>query len=305
MRVRQGQAYDTGRKKIMLYLLAALRCAKRSAKVRSLAPSLSKALRLGVLAFSFIPHQIAAADNTAQLTIPSFSVSAHGVAAGSLARETQRAVAAPLKRANFEREQKSRDAQRVADWVVDSGDNRGLPFVIVDKRDAKVFVFYADGRLRGAAPALLGLARGDGSIPGIGERKLSQIRPEERTTPAGRFVASLGYNFKGKDVLWVDYDTSVSMHRVITNKASERRLQRLATPTPLDNRISYGCINVPVKFFNNVLSPAFTGTSGIVYVLPEIRSNSEIFAMYYDVDRRWESGATVVLNQGSTAGRQE
>ena len=305
MPVRQGQAYDTNRKKRILCLLAALRCAKRSGKVRSLAPSLSKALRLGVLAFSFIPHQIAAADNTAQLTIPGLAVSAHEVAAGALAGDTQRAVAAPLKRANFGREQKSRDAQRVADWVVDSGDNRGLPFVIVDKRDAKVFVFYPDGRLRGAAPALLGLARGDGSIPGIGERKLSQIRPEERTTPAGRFVASLGYNFKGKDVLWVDYDTSVSMHRVITNKASERRLQRLATPTPLDNRISYGCINVPVKFFNNVLTPAFTGTSGIVYVLPEIRSNREIFAMYYDVDRRWESGATVVLNQGSTAGRQE
>ncbi len=39
----------------------------------------------------------------------------------------------------------------MADWVVDSGDNRGMPFAIVDKTDAKVFVFDADGRLRGAA----------------------------------------------------------------------------------------------------------------------------------------------------------
>ncbi len=69
-------------------------------------------------------------------------------------------VAPHPKRANFEREHKSRHAQHVADWVVDSGDNRGMPFVIVDKMDAKVFVFDADGRLRGAAPALLGRGAG-------------------------------------------------------------------------------------------------------------------------------------------------
>jgi hypothetical protein len=159
-----------------------------------------------------------------------------------------------------------------------------MPFVIVDKIGAKVFVFDADGQLRGASPALVGLARGDDSIPGIGDRPLSDVRPEERTTPAGRFVASLGYNFNGKDVLWVDYNGAVSLHRVVTHDPTERRLQRLATPTPLDNRISYGCINVPVKFFDNVVSPVFSGTNGIVYVLPEIRLNSEIFALYYEVE---------------------
>jgi hypothetical protein len=245
---------------------------------------IAKGLCLGLLALSFTPHHVAAADNSAQLCNPSSSSSTHEVTAPLLTVQTQPAVVPHLKRANFEHEHKSRAAQHVADWVVDSGDNRGMPFVIVDKIDAKVFVFYADGQLRGAAPALLGLARGDSSIPGIGNRKLSEIRPEERTTPAGRFVASLGYNFHGKDVLWVDYDGAVSLHRVVTTKPTERRLQRLATPTPLDNRISYGCINVPAKFFNNVVSPAFTGTNGIVYVLPETRSNNEIFASYYDVE---------------------
>jgi hypothetical protein len=172
----------------------------------------------------------------------------------------------------------------VADWVIDSGDNHGLPFVIIDKVDAKVFVFYADGRLRGAAPALLGLARGDDSVPGIGNRKMSSMRPEERTTPAGRFVASLGHNFNGEDLLWVDYDGAVSLHRVVTNRPKERRLQRLSTPTPLDNRISFGCINVPVKFYNNVVNPAFTGTNGIVYVLPETRPVNETFSSFYDVE---------------------
>jgi hypothetical protein len=190
-------------------------------------------------------------------------------------------VVAPLaKRANFERERASHEARHVADWVVDSGDNRGMPFVIVDKTEAKVFVFAADGRLNNAAPALLGLARGDDAVPGIGDRAVLSIRPEERTTPAGRFVAALDRNLRGKEILWVDYEGAVSMHPVVSNKPEERRLQRLATPTPLDNRISYGCINVPAKFFENVVRPAFTGTDGIVYVLPETKSAREVFSSY-------------------------
>ena len=74
---------------------------------------------------------------------------------------------------------------QIAEWVAASGDNRGLPFVIIDKVAAEVVVFAADGRLRGAAPALLGLARGDDSAPGVGDRPLASIGPHERTTPAG------------------------------------------------------------------------------------------------------------------------
>ena len=193
----------------------------------------------------------------------------------------------------------------MADWVVDSGDNLGMSFAIVDKTDAKVFVFYADGRLRGAAPVLLGLAKGDESVPGIGDRKLSDVRPEERTTPAGRFVAVIGNNFNGKDVLWVDYAGAVSMHRVITSNPKERRLERLASPKPLDRRISFGCINVPAKFFDDVVSPAFSGTNGIVYVLPEIRSISATFPSYYDVEQRSGTGTTANLDEGTRASRRQ
>jgi hypothetical protein len=164
--------------------------------------------------------------------------------------------------------------------VVHAGDNDLMPFMIVDKVAAKVFVFDANGKLRGAAPALLGLARGDDSVPGVGDRELAYIRPEERTTPAGRFVAALDLNLKGEEILWVDYDSAISLHRVIPGKPADRRHQRLATPTPLDNRISYGCINVPVKFYENIVSPAFTGTGGIVYVLPEVRSLQQVFGSY-------------------------
>lgn len=186
----------------------------------------------------------------------------------------------PLKLAQFGNESHSVDARQIANWVVDSNNNAGLPFIILDKKEAKVFVFHPDGKLRGAAPALLGLAVGDHSVPGIGDRKLSAIRSDERTTPAGRFVAALDRNLQNKEILWVDYDTAISLHPVITSNAKERRAERLATPTPLDNRISYGCINVSADFFLHVVHPAFVGTNGIVYVLPETRPTKPFFGAH-------------------------
>ena len=158
-----------------------------------------------------------------------------------------------------------------------------MPFAIVDKVDAKVFVFDKEGQLGGANPALVGLTRGDDTIPGISGRKLSSIRPSERITPAGRFVTALDYNSGGQRIFWVDYDAGIALHPVVTTNPKENWLQRLATPTPLDNRISYGCINVSAKFFKNVVTPAFAGTDGIVYILPEVHSIYEVFPSYYEV----------------------
>ena len=168
-------------------------------------------------------------------------------------------------------------ALRIADWALATGDAGGLPFLIVDKRAATLYVFDAQGRLSGSSPVLLGQARGDDSVPGIGERAMSQIRPHERTTPAGRFVAERGVNLHGEDILWVDYDHAVSMHRVRATNPKERRLERLRTPTIDDNRISYGCINVPVRFYERRVMPAFDAGIAVVYVLPETRPLSDYF----------------------------
>jgi len=197
------------------------------------------------------------------------------------------AVPATAQYAHFGDERPGADALHVANWAVHSADHKAMPFVIVDKRDSRVFVFDGQGRLLGAAPALLGLAQGDHSVPGIGTRKMSTIRPEERTTPAGRFAASMERSLHGDEILWVDYDAAVALHRVIATVPKERRLQRLASQTPADRRITYGCINVPVKFFEQVVMQAFKGGSGIVYVLPETLRPAEVFGSY-DID---ENGA--------------
>jgi hypothetical protein len=168
-------------------------------------------------------------------------------------------------------------ARSLADWVISTKDAHGRAFVVVDKVSAEVFAFAPDGALIAAAPALIGVGRGDVSTPGIGERRLSTIAPAERITPAGRFVARLGRNLTAEDIVWVDYGAAISLHRVVTHVRAERRLERLATPGPQDNRISYGCINVPKAFYEAVVAPIFQAGPAMVYVLPETRSVAEVF----------------------------
>ena len=242
---------------------------------------------LGAIALGTFFMSAAAAQNIPPVTMSAISV---GVSENA---------SAPVKIANFGQEASSPESRKLADWVMDSADNGKLPFIIIDKVHARVFVFDAQGQLRGASTALLGLAVGDDSVPGIGQRKLSSIRPAERTTPAGRFIASLDRDIHGQEVLWVDYETAVSLHRVVTGQPKERRAERLASPSALDKRISYGCINVPVRFYEKVVSPTFTGTNGIVYVLPETRSAREVFGSY-DVQDLARTQASTSAAQASS-----
>lgn len=191
--------------------------------------------------------------------------------AGSVAGST---TSSPV---NFGAASPPPDVRSLAVWARASGDHLAMPFAIIDKRRTQLYVFDATGRLLGQTPVLLGFAPGDHSVPGIGQRPLKDVRPDERTTPAGRFVAVSGRNATNDPVIWVDYGAAVSMHRVRPVLASERRLERLATPTSDDNRISYGCINVPVAFFDQVVWPTLGGRRSVVYVMPDSTPFEAVF----------------------------
>jgi hypothetical protein len=242
--------------------------AQRQSRLISGAAGISKLLCLCLLA--------------AAMSRPAFAADAVHAAANltdarSAHRELQSGPGHRPVQVALEWEAASEDVHHLAAWVIEKTDNHGLPFLIVDKVRARVFVFDVAGNLRGAAPALLGMALGDDAIAGIRNLKMTEIGPRMRVTPAGRFLASLGHDPAGKEILWVDYDNSIALHAVVTNNPKERRLQRLASAIPLDHRISWGCINVPKMFYEKVVSPSFRGTQGIVYVMPEIRIASEVF----------------------------
>lgn len=164
----------------------------------------------------------------------------------------------------------------LAGWVVASDDNHGYPFAIIDKAAAQVLVFGGDGRLKGAAPGLFGSAVGDHTAPGIAGLALREIPGRDRTTPAGRFIGGYGPSIDAGRVLWVDYDSAVSIHPTATGVPAERRAERLASPSPDDNRITHGCINVEPGFYETVMNATFE-KGGVFYILPDELPLEEVF----------------------------
>lgn len=164
----------------------------------------------------------------------------------------------------------------LAGWVVATRDSEGYPFAIMDKAAAQILVFGGDGRLRGAAPALFGSAIGDHIAPGVAGLALREIPGRDRTTPAGRFVGGFGPSIDAGRVLWVDYDSAVSIHPTATGVPAERRPERLASPTPDDNRVTHGCINVTPEFYERIVRQTFE-RGGVFYVLPDKASLADTF----------------------------
>lgn len=191
-----------------------------------------------------------------------------------------RAPEKPGPLADFGGKQAPGDVVHVANWVSRTHNAKKKAFVLIDKKQARLYVFAPDGKLKSDTPILLGKAVGDDSAPGIGNKPFKQIKEEEKTTPAGRFLARPARNNRGEDIIWIDYNASVSMHRLRKVAASERRADRMATEDASDNRISYGCVNVPASFYDKVLKPTVTKQGAYVYVLPETRTPQQQFGSF-------------------------
>jgi hypothetical protein len=177
----------------------------------------------------------------------------------------------------------TRDAGTVLEWVRESGDAAGRPFAVVDKRAARIYVFDAAGRLAGESPVLLGSAPGDHTVPGVGARaQTGHVPLEERTTPAGRFEASPGRNDKGEHVVWVDYGSAFAIHRLRPGLAYEARSSRLKTSQAADKRVSWGCVVVPVAFYEKVVEPVLGTARTVVYVMPETTDVERLFRAIED-----------------------
>jgi hypothetical protein len=163
----------------------------------------------------------------------------------------------------------SADARYVAHWIHEKRDDRGRPFVIVDKKAARIYVFGAGGTFVGMSSTILGQSRGDIPVPGAGQKNPADLLPDERKTPAGRFESQPGLNLHGEPVVWVDYDTGIAIHRVRPGISQMRREASLATEDPNNKRLSLGCVVVPEPFFLSVVLPTLGHVHGTVYVLPE------------------------------------
>jgi hypothetical protein len=207
---------------------------------------------------------------------PARKAAAHKAAAPKTAAKKPE----PLKAgalADFGKQSAPSDVVQVANWVSVTRNNGKRGFIIIDKKQAQLYVFDPEGKLKNRTPVLVGKTIGDRALPGSGDKPIAQLRDDEKTTPAGRFLAMRGRNTRGEDVLWIDYQQAIAMHRLASVSAEERRAERLASPDPSDNRISNGCVNIPPRFYDSVLKPTITKLGAIIYVLPETMPPQQVF----------------------------
>lgn len=114
------------------------------------------------------------------------------------------------------------DVRHVADWAVDARDHENLPFLIIDKQRATLYVFARSGTLTGTTPILLGRATGDDFAPGVIDMDIYETSAWQRVTPAGRFRAEHYEKARGKWLLWIDYDSAIVLQKVPIDNGTKR-----------------------------------------------------------------------------------
>jgi hypothetical protein len=196
----------------------------------------------------------------------------------------------------------------VANHALNRGN--GLPFTVIDKPNAKLYAFLKDGRMVGSSSVLIGATKRDALTPSWGTQTLDEMKETDKVTPAGVFTGRFSLSSEYGSTISLEEtespSTFVAIHRTYLGTPSENRLARYATPTPEDNRVSYGCINVPSSFYDNVLTLNFKGKSQI-YVMPD---NSDARAFFNIQDTRTVStgGKTETATEparGDVVGKEE
>ena len=144
--------------------------------------------------------------------------------------------------------------------IVNSGDNQGRPIIVADKKAGTLTLYTPTGVELNSTSALFGRAKGD-------------FISQANTTPSGRYDLSYETNINNRaygnsaQVLRVDGRLqgnnagNIAIHRVLKGREG-----RLASSTAADNRISYGCINIPADFYDAHFD---RDVNAVVYVLPE------------------------------------
>lgn len=140
------------------------------------------------------------------------------------------------------------------------------PTITADKSKGTISVYWPDTGKTITEPALFGKHHSNElnltsyDVPG----KLNG------TTPAGTFPIKKMVSWRLNENMLAFIEgkaTIMAIHPLWTGNPDQHRIQRLKSPTPDDNRITQGCINVDATFFYSVLDNLPDGT--ILTILPE------------------------------------
>jgi hypothetical protein len=146
------------------------------------------------------------------------------------------------------------------------------PYILIDKPNATGYVIGADHRIQAKFPVLLGRERGD--QPNTVNVRVDSPSSPGATTPSGMFRLSRA-RLTEKD--FSEYNDNIfrlegpgaggnALHETWRGELHSRE-QALATPTPEDNRVSWGCVNISRAIFETHVKQLPSGT--IVWITPE------------------------------------
>jgi hypothetical protein len=222
-----------------------------AARIRGIIQQLAKAAIAAAIVFN--PN----------ITGNGFNFNLQEVYASIQARQTEATV--PTEVAN----QMSEEAKIIYRQVAPLAKEKQRGFMIADKRNGKLHMFFSSGQHLASDTALFGADIGD-TFQG------DSLNGGKKITPAGKFTLEVvedsdyegGYRL---DLAETSFNKGIiAVHPAWLGNVNDRRLERLASPDVKDNRISYGCINTSHELFLNKIKPQlgeFNG--GFIYVLPE------------------------------------
>ena len=137
--------------------------------------------------------------------------------------------------------------------LVDISHASAAPTITVDKKASTISVFYPDTNVTITQPALLGKVKSNT----LNMNNYDKPGKSDNITPAGTFKITKMFSWRLNEpmAVFVKGTLSVSaIHPLWMGNPDQKRVQRLKSATPDDNRITGGCINVDSKFYYDVIN---------------------------------------------------
>lgn len=146
-------------------------------------------------------------------------------------------------------------------------DTDSKPVLTANKTEGTLTVYWPDTGKKIVEPALFGKVKSnvlDWDVYNIPGKRNNYI------TPSGTFPIKkmISWRLNENMLVYIEGKEAIAaIHPLWNANPDQNRLQRLSSVTPLDNRITGGCINVDSTFYYSVLDHLPDGT--ILTILPE------------------------------------
>jgi len=159
--------------------------------------------------------------------------------------------------------------------------NHDQNFLMVDKLHALLF-YFKNGQPIYSDPVLTGASTADRFTPDILAKSFSEpLTQSQKITPAGRYTVTRDYDplygiiFEINEIHGKDW--SLAIHTVYLGLPHEKRRERLQSPSPHDNLVTYGCMNIDADGIRFLARHLPKKGKTPLYILPRDESATATF----------------------------